>query len=93
MTINSGQAPVLDRAIVVATIVAAAAAQASCKPEEIGGDDRLMGEVGLDSTSILDLLMTVEEDLDIELDVDSLLRQDLETPQTLADYIIRQSGE
>ena len=93
MTINSEQPSVLDHALVVATIVAAVATQARCAPEEIGGQDLLMGELGLDSTSILELLMTVEEELDIELDVDSLLRQDLETPQTLADYIIAQSGQ
>jgi acyl carrier protein len=93
MATNFEQPAVLDHALVVATIVAAVATQVRCAPEEIGGQDVLMGELGLDSTSILELLMTVEEELDIELDVDSLLRQHLRTPETLADYIVAQSGE
>ncbi|WP_446750374.1 acyl carrier protein [Streptomyces sp. AC1-42T] len=56
------------------------------------GDDspRLFDDLGLDSTSVLELLMRLEDELGIEFDTDSLEQHHFENVGTLADYVIEQ---
>ncbi|WP_414930665.1 acyl carrier protein [Streptomyces sp. SHP 1-2] len=57
------------------------------------GDDspRLFDDLGLDSTSVLELLMRLEDELGIEFDTDSLEQHHFDTVGTLADYVIEQA--
>lgn len=52
---------------------------------------RLFDELGLDSTSVLELLMGLEDALGVEFDPDSLEQSHFETVGSLTDYILTQS--
>lgn len=52
-------------------------------------ETRLLEDLHLDSTSILELLMSLEDALDIEIDAQSLSMDDFATVGTLADYVTR----
>jgi len=48
---------------------------------------QLMGELGLRSTTTLELLFRLEEHLDIQIDLDDIQAEDLNTVGDLADYV------
>lgn len=50
-----------------------------------------MVDLGLDSTSVLELLMALEGELGISFDVELLERSDFSTVGTLADLVTRQT--
>jgi acyl carrier protein len=50
-------------------------------------DTRLFEDLHLDSTSILELLMAVEDRVDIEVDPEKLNMDDFQTVGTLAAYV------
>ncbi|HEY2443906.1 MAG TPA: acyl carrier protein [Streptosporangiaceae bacterium] len=50
-------------------------------------DTRLFEDLHLDSTSILELLMAVEDRVDIEVDPERLNMDDFQTVGTLAAYV------
>ncbi|MEU3978274.1 acyl carrier protein [Streptomyces bacillaris] len=52
---------------------------------------RLFDDLGLDSTSVLELLMRLEDELGIEFDTDSLEQHHFDSVGTLADYVIEQA--
>lgn len=58
----------------------------------LGEDVRLAEDLHMDSTSMLELLMALEEAFDRELDPENLDIVDFSTVGTLADFIIR-TGE
>jgi acyl carrier protein len=47
---------------------------------------RILDELGLDSTTVLQLLVEIEDALDVEFDADSLGPEDFATVQALSDY-------
>jgi acyl carrier protein len=48
---------------------------------------RLMEDLGLTSTSTLELMLELEEDLEIQIDVEEIEPSDLASVGTLADFI------
>ncbi|MBM7773721.1 acyl carrier protein [Actinokineospora baliensis] len=50
-------------------------------------DTRLFTELGLSSASTLELLLELEDELEIQIDVEEIDQNDLETVGTLAAYI------
>jgi acyl carrier protein len=52
---------------------------------------RLFDDLSLDSTSVLELLMEIEDGLGVELDADTLEQHHFETVGTLTDYILEQA--
>ena len=56
----------------------------------ITGTTRLFDDLGLDSTTVLELLLELENDLGVEFDADTLEQHHFETVGTLAGYVIAQ---
>ncbi|MFI0367307.1 phosphopantetheine-binding protein [Actinomadura sp. 1N219] len=81
------------RGRVVGAIVTALAQTAGLAPDTIGEQSALFAELGLDSTTILGLLMALEEELEIEFDTDSLEQHHFETVGTLASFVVEQLAE
>ena len=50
-------------------------------------DSRLFDELGLSSSSTLELLLELEEALEIQIDVEEIDQDDLETIGTLASFV------
>lgn len=48
---------------------------------------RLFEDLNLDSTSVLELLMAVEEDLSVEFDPDGLRQEHFKSVGSLSDYV------
>ena len=48
---------------------------------------RLFEELNLDSTSVLELLMAIEEDLEVEFDPDGLKQEHFASVGSLSDYV------
>ena len=63
---------------------------AEVRRDEVTGlteDTRLLEDLHLDSTAILELLMSLEDALNIEIDAQSLSMEDFATVGTLANYM------
>jgi acyl carrier protein len=56
---------------------------------DISADLRLLDDLNMDSTAILELLMTLEDNLGIEIDAEELNMDDFETVGTVAAYLRR----
>lgn len=54
---------------------------------DLSEDSRLFEDLGLDSTSVIELLMSLETSIDLEIDPDSLEPEVFMTVRSLADYI------
>ncbi|MCX5393998.1 phosphopantetheine-binding protein [Streptomyces sp. NBC_00094] len=55
-------------------------------------DTRLFDDLDLDSTSMLELLVEIEEALQVEVDPDDMQIVDLQTVGTLTDLFARRAG-
>ncbi|MFJ4369671.1 acyl carrier protein [Streptomyces chartreusis] len=53
---------------------------------------RLFDELGLDSSSALELLITIEEILDVQFDAEDLEMTHFETVGSLADFVAAEAG-
>ncbi|MEU3859151.1 acyl carrier protein [Streptomyces sp. NPDC028722] len=53
---------------------------------------RLFDDLGLDSSSALELLISVEEILDVQFDADELEMTHFETVGSLADFVAAEAG-
>ncbi|AEY91187.1 MULTISPECIES: acyl carrier protein [Streptomyces] len=53
---------------------------------------RLFDELGLDSSSALELLITIEEILDVQFDAEELEMTHFETVGSLADFVAAEAG-
>ena len=51
-------------------------------------DVRLFDDLNLDSTAALELLMTLEDTIGVEIDAENLSMDDFQTVGTLADYLM-----
>ncbi|MCA2211342.1 acyl carrier protein [Jidongwangia harbinensis] len=54
---------------------------------EIGYDDRLLDELGVDSISALQLILEIEAGLDADFDLDDLEQHHFATVRSLAGYV------
>ena len=54
---------------------------------DLAEESRLFEDLGLDSTSVIELLMSLENSIDLEIDPDSLEPEVFMTVRSLADYI------
>ena len=54
---------------------------------------RLMEDLNLDSTSVLELLLEIEDELGVQIDVEGIEQRDFATLGTLADLVTRQATE
>jgi len=52
-------------------------------------ETRLMADLGLDSTNVLELLMELEDEVGITIDAELLEARDFDTVGTLADLVTR----
>lgn len=77
----------------VATIADSLAKAMQVDATTITEDSRLFDELGLDSTTVLGLLMTIEEELGIEFDTDDLEQRHFESVGTLAALVREQAAE
>ncbi|MEV8504559.1 acyl carrier protein [Actinoplanes sp. NPDC051475] len=75
---------------IMTRIIAALAAVLKRELPSANGDTRLFDDLGLDSTSVLELLMTIEEELSLEFDTDSLEQHHFETIGSLTSYVLAQ---
>jgi acyl carrier protein len=55
---------------------------------DISEGTRLMEDLGLSSTSTLELMLELEEDLDVQIDVEDIEQEDLASIGALADFIV-----
>ncbi|MFD7450279.1 acyl carrier protein [Kitasatospora sp. NPDC059827] len=63
--------------------------------KDVSGADenvRLFDELGLDSSSALELLITIEEILDVQFDADELDMTHFETVGSLAGFVAEEAG-
>jgi len=60
---------------------------------ELTEQTRLMEDLNLDSTSVLELLLEIEDEMGIQIDVEGIEQRDFATVGALADLITRQSQE
>ncbi|MCX5366491.1 acyl carrier protein [Streptomyces sp. NBC_00124] len=77
----------------VATIADSLAKAMQVDAATITENSRLFDELGLDSTTVLGLLMTIEEELGMEFDTDDLEQHHFETVGSLASLVREQAGE
>jgi acyl carrier protein len=54
---------------------------------DLSEESRLFEDLGLDSTSVIELLMSLETSINLEIDPDSLEPEVFMTVRSLADYI------
>ena len=79
----------MERGEIIAVIESSIA---EVRKEEVSGlseDTRLLEDLRLDSTALLELLMSLEDALNIEIDAQSLSMDDFASVGTLADYVTR----
>ncbi|MFV2102043.1 acyl carrier protein [Micromonospora sp. LOL_024] len=72
---------------VVASVRAALAAVLKRDAATITPDTRLFDDLGLDSTSVLELLLELENEIGAEFDPDDLEQRHFETVTTLSEYV------
>jgi acyl carrier protein len=75
-----------------ATIVAALGEVLKRDTSAVTGETRLFDELGLDSTSVLELLLELEGELGIEFDADTLEQGHFATVDTLTAYLQSEMG-
>ena len=73
---------------VVRAVVAALADAVGHPLAEVTESTRLFDDLSIDSTSVLGLLMNLEDGLNIEIDTDSLEQRHLESVAALTDFVI-----
>ncbi len=54
---------------------------------DLAGDTRLLGDLGLDSTSVIELLVALEDSVGVQFDPDQLTIEIFDTFATLVDYV------
>ena len=57
------------------------------KPAEIGDDDNLMTDHGIDSLQVLEIVVGLEEEYDVSLEDDEFDIEVFQTTRSIADYV------
>lgn len=78
----------MDRGDVVAGIKKALTDVLRRELPDLNEDVRLFDDLNMDSTMALELLMTLEDTLSVEIDAENLSMDDFQTIGTLADYLL-----
>ncbi|MFI5758921.1 acyl carrier protein [Streptomyces sp. NPDC051569] len=76
-----------ERAELVTAVVAALSEVLGQELTGVTEETRLFDDLNLDSTSVLSLLMELEDGLDLEVDPDSLEQHHLESVGSLVGYV------
>jgi acyl carrier protein len=84
------QAPQADLNGVAQDLIRSIAEMLNRDPASITRETRFFDDMGFDSTSILVLLMQIENKLGFEFDPDTLEPEDLETVGSLVGFVSRQ---
>lgn len=58
------------------------------KDLDVSEETRLFDELGLSSSKTLELLLSLEEELDIQVDVEEIDRRDLASVGSLSDFVV-----
>lgn len=77
----------MNRTDILAHLQIALAAVLNREVPEIRDELRLFEDLALDSTSVIELLMSLEDTIDLEIDPDELGPEVFKTVGSLADYI------
>ena len=80
----------MDRSEIIEQVRIALSAVLNRDVTGLGEDARLFEDLALDSTSVIELLMGLEDTIDLQIDPDELEPEVFRTVGTLADYV--QSG-
>jgi acyl carrier protein len=91
-TITTTAPPVGDRPRLVHSIGLVLGRVLRRELTDVQESTRLMEDLNLDSTSVLELLLELEDELAIEIDVEGIERSDFATVGTVADLVTRQAG-
>jgi acyl carrier protein len=81
----------LGRERVVGAVVEALSSVLGRPLPDVTATTRLFDDLDLDSTSVLGLLMALEDSLDMEVDPESLEQHHLETVGSLTDFVVEHS--
>ncbi|MBP2706801.1 acyl carrier protein [Microbispora sp. RL4-1S] len=77
----------MNRSEIVTAVVRSIGEVLQREVTDVTEDTRLFDDLQLDSTSILELLMAVEDTMDVEVDPEGLDMDSFRTIGTLADYL------
>jgi acyl carrier protein len=77
----------MNRTEIIAHLQIALSAVLNRDIPELPEDARLFDELGLDSTSVIELLMALEDTINLEVDPDELEPEIFQTVGSLTDYI------
>lgn len=77
----------MDRGQIVKEIVTTLSAVLEQDINDVTEQTRLAEDLALDSMSVLQLLLRLEDDLDIEIDMDELTPEVLQTVGALTDHV------
>jgi acyl carrier protein len=80
--------PDIDAAEIRAALKKALAEVLDKDLPELTPQTRLFTDLGLDSTSVIELLMTLEDTVGLQIDPDELTHEAFESVATLTDYVI-----
>jgi acyl carrier protein len=80
----------MDRSQLISRIGDALSEALERPVEDLSEDARLFDDMHLDSTSVLEVLMTLEDSVGIEVDPENLEMDDFATVGSFADYLTRQ---
>ncbi|MFF4399825.1 acyl carrier protein [Streptomyces sp. NPDC001480] len=92
MTENTAVVDATERARYVDAVRKALTEVLNKDVSEAAESVRLFDELGLDSSSALELLITVEEILDVQFDADDLEMTHFETVGSLADFVAAEAS-
>lgn len=82
--------PELDRAAIRERVVEALSSVLGRELADVDDSTRLFDDLNLDSTSVLGMLMELEDKVGMEVDADELEPEHLETVGALTDFILAQ---
>ncbi|GAA1188985.1 acyl carrier protein [Pseudonocardia alaniniphila] len=80
----------VNQVVISDKVVAVIAGMFETSPDLLEWDMRLVDDLGLDSTSALELLMRIEDETGIEFDDDTLEQRHFETVGSLVGYTLDQ---
>lgn len=83
----------MDRTKIVSAIEQALSEVLEREVSGMAPETRLFDDLHLDSTSVLELLMALEDGVGIDVDPESLQISDFKTIDTLADYVSESLAE
>ncbi|MCB7135521.1 acyl carrier protein [Cellulosimicrobium marinum] len=83
----------LSRERVVGAVVEALSSVLGRPLPDVTESTRLFDELDLDSTSVLGLLMALEDSLDMEVDPEALEQHHLESVGALTDFVVDHSAQ